>query len=123
MNEIIGMIVLAVVVLLVGMQIYMRLSVKRMEGKSAPDTGRQEQSGVYYFFSESCGPCKAITPMIESMQQEHSNLHKVDVMSDLTLAQEFGIRATPTFVVVRDGKIDKVMLGAVSEKRLRELLN
>jgi thioredoxin 1 len=50
-------------------------------------------------------------------------LVKVNVLEAPDLAREFGVAATPTLVLVRDGRVEKVLLGAQNEARILELLD
>lgn len=127
MNMIIGSIVIAAVVLLLIFQWRTLQRAKQCQGKPAPDTftvdnGIDAARRVYFFHSAQCGPCKAISPLVDQLRQEYPNLIKVDVMENLELAQAFGIAATPSFIVVCDGIVSEVKLGGVSASWLRERL-
>ncbi len=59
---------------------------------------------ILKFFSPTCGPCKALNPIIEGVGQElHLLVEGVDVTQEPELAAEYGIRAVPTLVLVGDG--------------------
>ncbi|MFA5626060.1 MAG: thioredoxin family protein [Thiohalomonadaceae bacterium] len=122
-------VLIGVLVLLMAMPVYIRLSSKRMQGQSAPDYATllaPEQQAMdkllFYFYSEHCGPCRSLAPLIDRMGERFGNVVKVNVKYQADAARKFGIRATPTIVLVEHGKIIKVLLGAVSEKQLEVLL-
>lgn len=77
---------------------------------------------LYYFYSDNCGPCRSMTPIIDELSSEHDNVVKVDIRQDPETARKFGIRATPTTILVRDNVVQKVLLGAKSKKQLLQLL-
>jgi len=109
--------------------LYIWISSKQMQGNDAPDYQAlltPEQQGrsklLFYFHSPHCGPCRTMTPIIETMAVRYGNVVKVDAMAQPGVAQRFGVRATPTLVLVDEGKVVKVMLGTVGEKQLDLLL-
>lgn len=127
--EYLPFILLAVLGLFMAMPLYIWLGSKRMQGRAAPDYQRllgAEQQGMdrllFYFYSPHCGPCRTLGPVVDQMAQRYGCVVKVDVAQDMAVARQFGVRATPTLVLVEQGKVVKVMLGAVSEKTLELLL-
>ncbi len=107
-------------------QMAMVVKAKRMRGRNAPDTSAlippSYARQVLYFHSPHCGPCKAMTPVVERLQSRYPNLAKLDVAEHLDLARQFGVTATPTLIRIENGVIRDVLLGAVSEKKLEALL-
>ncbi len=63
-----------------------------------------------------------MTPVVDQLRSSHRNLIKIDVAEALPLARAFGITATPSFVLVENGKIAQIKIGAMSEKKLVALL-
>ncbi len=127
MNTIIVSLIVIVTALLLYWQWRTVQQAKRCEGRPIPDTASVDgeikaNKRVYFFHAAHCGPCKAITPLVDSLRAEYPNLIKVDVADNLELAQSFGIAATPSFIVVCDGIVSEVKLGGVSESWLRERL-
>lgn len=76
------------------------------------------------FFATWCGPCKLLSPVIESLAAEHPEIKvcKVDVDEQGELAARFGVMSIPTVIVFRDGKIVATSLGAKSKAALLELV-
>ena len=100
-----------------------------MRGKPMPDVaglidGRLLEEGrlLFYFSSPRCPMCRSMTPVIERLAAQHANIIKVDVSENIDLARKFGVMGTPTVVLVRAGKVDRMLVGAKSEKRVRALL-
>ncbi|VUC33380.1 unnamed protein product [Clonostachys rosea] len=67
-------------------------------------------------FADWCGPCKAISPILEKLSEtdEFKEIHfvKFDVDELPALSQELGVRAMPTFFFFKNGnKVDE-MVGA-----------
>ncbi|KAJ7970945.1 Thioredoxin [Quillaja saponaria] len=67
---------------------------------------------VIDFSASWCGPCKFIEPAIHAMANKFTDVEfiKIDVDELSDVAQEFEVRAMPTFVLVKKGKeIDRVV--------------
>ena len=114
----------ALAAVLVSLQWVMNRQAKRSEGHSVPDTsavdgGVTSSLKVYYFYSQSCGPCRSMKTLTDSLCEEHDNLIKVDISKHSQLAREFGIAGVPSFIIVEDGVIKTVKLGRVSESWLK----
>jgi len=60
--------------------------------------------------------------MIDRLKQDFPYLIKIDVTRHEALAQAFGVSATPVFIIVDDGLISEVKVGAVRETWLRNRL-
>lgn len=60
------------------------------------------------------GPCKAIAPKVVALSKTYSDVEfiKVDVDDLLTLAQQYEIRAMPTFLLFKNGQQVAQVVGA-----------
>jgi len=104
-------------------------SARRQRGKAAPPLSDllepdMDPAGplLFYFYSEQCGPCRRMGPVIDRLAAERGGVVKVDVQAHPDAARRFGVMGTPTLVVVVGGRIERVVPGSVSERRLGELL-
>lgn len=70
---------------------------------------------LLYFWAPQCGMCRSMTPLVERLQQQHKELIKVDASQHANLARALGVMGTPALVLIRQGVVEKVMLGAKSE--------
>ncbi|EEF45000.1 thioredoxin H2 [Ricinus communis] len=78
---------------------------------------------VVDFAASWCGPCKFMEPEIKSMATKYSDVQfsKIDVDELPGVAQEFGVQAMPTFVLVKKGKeVDRVV-GAKKDELLKKI--
>ena len=60
------------------------------------------------FWAEWCGPCKALTPVLEEIATEmngKANVVKVNVDQASDLAQKYGIRGIPTLIFFKNGEV------------------
>ena len=76
------------------------------------------------FYADWCGPCKMVSPVVDKIAEEHSEIKvcKVNVDSEPELAQKFGIASIPTLVVMKDGRITSQKIGAVSGQAILDML-
>lgn len=60
------------------------------------------------FYATWCGPCKAMSPIVESIGKEvqgSARVLKIDVDRNQAIASQYGIQAVPTFMIFKKGKI------------------
>jgi thiol-disulfide isomerase/thioredoxin len=61
---------------------------------------------AYFFTSPTCGPCKAVKPVISELQEDHPSIQwqTVDTSTDLSnLAGSMKVTHVPTMVAVYNG--------------------
>ena len=73
-----------------------------------------------------CGPCKAMQPALEQVQGVLVETHtgkvvKVNIDEDYELAEEFGVKTVPTFILFWDGEPVDRSMGAVGVQGLIDL--
>lgn len=81
---------------------------------------------VVDFFAEWCGPCKMLSPILESMSPEFEGkleIVKVDIDEASDVAQEYGVTSVPTLVVIKEGKEVDRMVGFQSKDSLVSKFN
>ncbi|GAV63493.1 Thioredoxin domain-containing protein [Cephalotus follicularis] len=76
------------------------------------DAKQTSQLMVIDFAASWCGPCKMMEPAFRAMSHKFSDVQfvRIDVDELSDVAQEFGVQAMPTFVLVKNGKeVDRVV--------------
>ena len=126
--DVVFYIFIAIVGFFVFMRILVGISGKMKKGKKIPpfsgEIGRKIQTGeklLLYFYSPSCGACKAMTPVIEEMKKEKKNVYKINLARERKIGQIFGVMGTPATIIVNNSTIDQFILGARSKKFLTNL--
>ncbi|KAA5540938.1 thioredoxin fold domain-containing protein [Roseiconus nitratireducens] len=74
------------------------------------------------FSSAHCGPCQAMQPVLDRLAANGVPIREVDVNRETEFARRYGIRQTPTFVVLSGGRELTRLVGIQSEQELRTAL-
>jgi len=78
------------------------------------------------FYAEWCGPCKAMSPAIESLANEMGDaltVAKVDIDKNQELAVKFNVGSVPTLMVFVGGTPAATRIGAMTGRELKEWVN
>ena len=84
---------------------------------------RSDKPVLIDFFATWCGPCRMVSPLIDEIAEERSDVKvcKVDVDEQGELAAQFGVSSIPTLVVVKSGKVTAQNIGAVPKPKIVEM--
>ncbi|MBU3843192.1 MAG: conjugal transfer protein TraF [Candidatus Fusobacterium pullicola] len=78
---------------------------------------------ILNFIADWCGPCKIMTPILETISKEESiKIFKVNVDENPNLATEFGITSVPVTMFMNAGNKICQINGLKSKEELREKL-
>lgn len=75
-------------------------------------------------YANWCGPCKMLSPIIESIADEHPEylVGKINVDEEGELARKFRVMSIPMLVVMRDGDVVETAVGYRTKENILELL-
>lgn len=71
-----------------------------------------------------CGPCRMLSPILESVASENDkfNFASVDVDEAEELAMKYGISSIPCLIIFKGGEEVKRSIGFMSKEELEDML-
>lgn len=69
------------------------------------------------FWADWCGPCRILSPVVEEIASEQSevSIAKVNVDDYPELAGQHGVMSIPTLIFMKDGEVIDTSVGVVSK--------
>ena len=78
------------------------------------------------FWAEWCGPCRMMTPTIDSIATAYAGkvkVGKLNVDENGGTAGRYGIRGIPTLLLFKDGRVVDQRVGAVGKTEVQKMLD
>jgi len=85
------------------------------------DTIKKSQLIVVDFWAPWCGPCRAVSPVIEQLATELAGkalFGKLNVDENPVVSSTFGIQSIPTIAIFKNGKMVDGFVGAASKSQI-----
>jgi thioredoxin 1 len=76
------------------------------------------------FYADWCGPCKMLSPIVDKIAEETSDIvvSKVNVDDEEDIAAKYGVMSIPTLVVLKNGEVAGKSVGVQPKEKILELL-
>tara|TARA_A100001037_G_scaffold173524_1_gene155715 strand:+ start:269 stop:586 length:318 start_codon:yes stop_codon:yes gene_type:complete len=89
-------------------------------------TSASDSTVIIDFWAPWCGPCKALTPILEEVANEAGDaakIYKVNVDENTELAQQHGVQSIPTLLVYKQGSLSETIVGLKTKEELLAIIN
>ena len=85
---------------------------------------KSEQPVLVDFWASWCGPCKMLSPLVDQIAEERSDIKvcKVNVDEEADLAGQFGVMSIPTLLVFKNGAVANQSVGVQPKAKILDLL-
>lgn len=73
------------------------------------------------FWAEWCGPCRALTPILEEVAAAHGEnitFAKINIDENPQAPAKFGVMSIPTLILFKNGQVEAVKMGLLSKSQL-----
>lgn len=73
------------------------------------------------FWAEWCGPCRALTPILEEVAATHGQavtFAKINIDENPQAPAKFGVMSIPTLILFKNGQVEAVKMGLLSKSQL-----
>ena len=77
------------------------------------------------FWAEWCGPCKALSPVVDEVANEMAGkikVVKINIDENPESPTKYGVRGIPTLMVFDGGELKETKVGGMSKAQLSEWL-
>ncbi len=76
------------------------------------------------FYADWCGPCKMVSPIVEELAEEKTDVKfiKVNVDDVPEVAERFGIMSIPTLIYFRNGEVAGQTLGFQPKESIASII-
>ena len=73
------------------------------------------------FWAEWCGPCRALTPVLEDIASTHSDtvtFLKLNIDENPMTPSKYGVMSIPTLILYKNGQVAATKMGLLSKSEL-----
>ncbi len=77
------------------------------------------------FWAAWCGPCRAISPIVDELAREFGGrvkITKLNIEENPITPSQYGVRGIPTLILFKEGKVFDQIVGSVPKARLKAMI-
>lgn len=100
------------------------MKLKLSSEKFKEEVLNSEKPVLVDFYADWCGPCNAMSPVIEELAKElegKAKVGKINVDENSDIAVEYNVMSIPTLIVFKNGKEEKRLVGLRDKEELLSL--
>jgi len=88
------------------------------------EVANSEKPVLIDFWASWCGPCRMLSPIVDEIAQERSDVKvcKVNVDDEQELAGRFGVMSIPTLIVIQHGQVKNKSVGVVPKASILSMI-
>ena len=81
---------------------------------------KSDKPALVDFWAEWCGPCKQLSPILEEISNEMSEIvfakHNIDEQPNMPV--KYGVRGIPTMLIFKNGELKGTKVGATTKSNI-----
>lgn len=97
---------------------------KELTGKNFNDVTSGDKPVLVDFWAPWCGPCQMMGPIVDELAKEEKGVivGKLNIDEHPEVAEKYHVMSVPTFLMFKEGKVIRQVVGAVSKDALAALI-